>query len=200
MCAVPLPLREGLRHDPGKVAQARRACAAPCSAGPPGRQADGRHPPGRQVHSPALPAAGPGRAAGVSISCVRFGRPHPLLPVAGASPRRTTSTPLLPGHGAQPQKYGYGMTRDHGHRLLLRGQLVQVGSIGTASWTASRSNSARNNELLVRSPTVMRGYYNKPDATAEVMTADGFLRTGDAGELSGRRGQHLLHRAPEGTG
>ncbi len=34
-------------------------------------------------------------------------------------------------------------------------------------------------ELCVRGPQVMKGYWNKPDETAKVMTADGFLRTGD---------------------
>ena len=34
-------------------------------------------------------------------------------------------------------------------------------------------------EMCVSGPQVMRGYWNKPDATAEVMTDDGFLRTGD---------------------
>ncbi|MBM3641593.1 MAG: AMP-binding protein [Alphaproteobacteria bacterium] len=34
-------------------------------------------------------------------------------------------------------------------------------------------------ELCVRGPQVMAGYWNRPDETAKVMTADGFLRTGD---------------------
>jgi long-chain acyl-CoA synthetase len=34
-------------------------------------------------------------------------------------------------------------------------------------------------ELCVRGPQVMKGYYNRPDETAKVIMADGFLRTGD---------------------
>ena len=38
-------------------------------------------------------------------------------------------------------------------------------------------------ELCVRGPQVMRGYWNRPDETAEVMTRDGFFRTGDIAVL-----------------
>jgi long-chain acyl-CoA synthetase len=41
-------------------------------------------------------------------------------------------------------------------------------------------------ELCVRGPQVMKGYYRRPDETAKVMTADGYLRTGDIATVDER--------------
>jgi long-chain acyl-CoA synthetase len=38
-------------------------------------------------------------------------------------------------------------------------------------------------EVCVRGPILMKGYWNKPDATAEAIDADGFLHTGDIGHI-----------------
>lgn len=46
-----------------------------------------------------------------------------------------------------------------------------------------------NGEVLYRSPSIFGGYYKDPDKTAETMTADGFVRSGDAGFFD--EGGHL---------
>jgi 4-coumarate--CoA ligase len=38
-------------------------------------------------------------------------------------------------------------------------------------------------ELWIRGPTVMKGYWNKPDATKETITSEGWLKTGDIAYL-----------------
>lgn len=41
-------------------------------------------------------------------------------------------------------------------------------------------------EICIRGPQVMAGYWNRPDETAKVMTADGFFKTGDVGIMDER--------------
>ncbi|MCF5851132.1 AMP-dependent synthetase/ligase [Aeromonas veronii] len=124
----------------------------------------------------------------------RFGGRTRFLPVAGA--RLADDVNLFFQAMGLNLKYGYGMTETTATVCCYEDSQFKLGSIGTAL-NGIEVKLGENNELLVRSPTVMRGYYNKPDATAEVMTEDGFLRTGDAGELDSQGNIYFTERLKE---
>jgi long-chain acyl-CoA synthetase len=42
---------------------------------------------------------------------------------------------------------------------------------------------AEDGEIIVKGPSIMKGYYNRPDLTAEVIDSDGYFHTGDIGKL-----------------
>jgi len=52
-------------------------------------------------------------------------------------------------------------------------------------------------ELLVRGPQVMKGYLNRPEATAQMIDADGWLRTGDIGYADSEGFFFIVDRAKE---
>ena len=124
----------------------------------------------------------------------RFGGRTRFLPVAGA--RLADDVNLFFQAMGLNLKYGYGMTETTATVCCYEDSQFKLGSIGTVM-DGIEVKLGENNELLVRSPTVMRGYYNKPEATAEVMTADGFLRTGDAGELDDQGNIYFTERLKE---
>lgn len=54
-----------------------------------------------------------------------------------------------------------------------------------------------NNEIEVRGPNVFSGYFERPDATAESFTDDGWFRTGDIGEVDDDGYVSIVGRAKE---
>ena len=110
----------------------------------------------------------------------RFGGRIRLLPVAGA--RLADDVNLFFQAMGFDITVGYGLTETCATVCCYEGGRFKLGSVGTAL-DGVEVKIGEQHEILVRAATVMRGYYNKPEATRAVMTDDGFLRTGDAGDV-----------------
>lgn len=77
---------------------------------------------------------------------------------------------------------GYGLSETTATVTCFPQTGYEIGTVGTRM-PGVEVKIGEENEILVKGATVMRGYYNKPEATAEAFTADGWLRTGDAGYI-----------------
>jgi long-chain acyl-CoA synthetase len=75
----------------------------------------------------------------------------------------------------------YGMTENtaFSHANFRK---LKFGSVGEP-WPECEAKLSAEEEILVRHPGVMLGYYKDPETTASVFTDDGFLRTGDKGSI-----------------
>ncbi|MDR1336495.1 MAG: long-chain fatty acid--CoA ligase [Tannerella sp.] len=106
-----------------------------------------------------------------------------LFPVAGAPLADSIAEFLLSVHF--PVRYGYGLSETCATVCFFPEKDYRIGSIGTLMPDVQVKIDPASQEILVKGKTVMQGYYRNPEATAEVFTADGFFRTGDAGRLEG---------------
>jgi long-chain acyl-CoA synthetase len=76
---------------------------------------------------------------------------------------------------------GYAMTEDFAYSHISTAQFKAPGYVGIPYPGVEVRINAQN-EIEIKSPGQMVGYYKRPDLDAESFTADGFFKTGDLGE------------------
>lgn len=90
----------------------------------------------------------------------------------------------------------YGATELCGLAALQSDAEADANSVGRAC-PGTNVRIDQGGEVLVRSPAMFKGYYKQPEATASALTADGWLRTGDAGFLDPRGHLVIIDRVKD---
>lgn len=91
---------------------------------------------------------------------------------------------------------GYGLTETTAGACINRPEARRVGTVGKPV-PGSSVRIAEDGEVLIKGPHVFAGYYRDPAATAEVMTEDGWFRSGDLGSLDGEGYLRITGRKKE---
>jgi long-chain acyl-CoA synthetase len=112
--------------------------------------------------------------AGLGLDLVRFAG-------SGSAPMPAELLAWYRGLGLELLE-GYGMTENFNYSHLSRPGKGKPGYIGHA-YEDVECKLAPDGEVLVKSPGTMAGYFKDPDQTRQAFTEDGFLRTGDLGEM-----------------
>jgi len=101
--------------------------------------------------------------------------------VSGSAPLSSDISEFFAAAGL-PIYEGYGLTETSAGNFVNPLDGLRIGTVGKRLGDLECKIDA-DGEILIRGLPVMRGYHNLPEETAAALTADGFFRTGDIGEL-----------------
>lgn len=112
--------------------------------------------------------------------------------VTGAAPMQPRLIKLFTAAGVIVIE-GYGLTETS--PVLCANKIEEefrvIGTVGMPVPDVTIT-LAEDGEILAKGPNIMRGYYNRPDLTAEVIDAEGWFHTGDIGTWVEQNGNKFL--------
>ncbi|MHC4393560.1 MAG: AMP-binding protein, partial [Planctomycetota bacterium] len=112
--------------------------------------------------------------SGLGLECVRFaGSGSAPIPGALIEWYQSLGLELLEG---------YGMSENFAYSHISKPGQVRVGYVGS-TYPGVECKISEEGEILVKSPGSMLGYFKEPEKTKASFTEDGFLKTGDRGEI-----------------
>lgn len=101
--------------------------------------------------------------------------------IAGGAPLGMDTASWFAGVGIRILE-GYGLTETSPVLAINTTAAYRIGSVGLPLPNVE-CRLAEDGELLVKGPNVFKGYWRKPDQTAEAFDAEGWFRTGDIGRI-----------------
>ncbi|MEV0730031.1 AMP-dependent synthetase/ligase [Polymorphospora sp. NPDC050346] len=103
--------------------------------------------------------------------------------ISGAAPLGARLAHFFRGIGVTIYE-GYGLTETSPAAAVNLQHAIRIGTVGRPL-PGVTIRVADDGEILIRGDLVFQGYWNNPEATAEVLDDDGWFRSGDLGELDG---------------
>ncbi len=91
----------------------------------------------------------------------------------------------------------YGMTENCGVSHATLPGVQRPGTVGRTYEGVEARLDPANGEIQVRSPGTMLGYYKEPELSREAITPDGWLHTGDKGQLDGEGNLRITGRVKD---
>jgi long-chain acyl-CoA synthetase len=101
--------------------------------------------------------------------------------ISGAAPLSPDVMEFFHALGV-PVIEGYGLTETASSATVNEPGDFRIGTVGRPV-DGAEVRLAEDGEILIRSESIFAGYYRDPEATAAALTDDGWLRTGDVGEI-----------------
>jgi long-chain acyl-CoA synthetase len=101
--------------------------------------------------------------------------------LSGGGPLSVSDAEFFLGMGIRILE-GFGLTETTPVVTGTKPSKIKAGKVGPAV-KDTIIKIGEGGEVLIKGPQIMKGYYKNEEATKEVMTDDGFFRTGDIGEL-----------------